>query len=507
MELSHFRASCFLASLAGLFFLFGLDINSLGIGLSNAIFNASLHSNLDIFIIAAVTLLVIIGKAADHIGYRRVFAWGCWLFSISALYQNFYQYPHGLFFLAHFLQCLGASAIFLTAYIMIFHNLPAIKRGKAIGLITSLFFAGETIASLISPWLVNHHANDLLYCANALVGFIALFYFYCFIPVKQKNHFPQLTFKIHYITTPVLVCALIFLISALSKAQALGFDSPVFVALFSSGMILLFIFIGLEKNSAKTSDDYQLIHNKKFISLVAIRTIGQYIFFTTILLVVDIFKNVETHSSLQNHLLLAVLATVALSAFFTGRLFSDFAPESIVLWSSCALTCALLILWLFTRHNNMNSLIFPALFLCSAAFGSLSSSTSFAVLKCVTPRQQGAALGLFFTLAFAGSIIGISLSILELLHNSANYLPILLANPGFNFNATEAALLQNLAAGYPSNMPLDQIFGQNTQLAQQIAEHIFLHGMQIIIVICLLLGLFAAILGAVHHKPVNAKIN
>lgn len=122
---------------------------------------------IEIYLITSLVFLLPMGRAADRWGKVRVFELGNFLFMLFSFLPVLYD-SFALLLLARGLQGLGSSMIFATSTSILADAYPGKNRGKAMGWMVSVVYAGLSFGPVIGGFM-----NDGL-------GWRSLFFFMAF---------------------------------------------------------------------------------------------------------------------------------------------------------------------------------------------------------------------------------------------------------------------------------------------------------------------------------------
>lgn len=248
--------------------------------------------------------------------------------------------------LARVVQGAAAGIVQPLAMIMLFKVFPPDKRGAAMG----IYGVGVVLAPALGPWIggVLMDAFDwrfVFYLGLPFAG-IAIVLSNVFLPSREeKGPIPAFDF----VGVAILSVFLAVLLSTLSNAQRMGWDSNIILAGFTVSIASAIAFISWELHTDKPMLDMRLFSNFAFSSASVVSFImGAGLFGSTYLLPLFV-QQIQGMTPTQAGLLLMPSGFVMLLVFpIAGRL-SDKVPAAIMIgigmavfaWSS----------WLMTNSN------------------------------------------------------------------------------------------------------------------------------------------------------------
>ncbi|WP_185803946.1 DHA2 family efflux MFS transporter permease subunit [Pontivivens nitratireducens] len=220
--------------------------------------------------------------------------------------------------LARVVQGAAAGVVQPLAMIMLFKVFPPDKRGAAMG----IYGVGVVLAPALGPWIggVLMDAFDwrfVFYLCLPFAG-LAILLSNIFLPTREESG-PMPPFD--FIGVSILSIFLAVLLSTLTNAQRLGWDSNVILSGFTISVVSAISFIAWEMYTAKPMLDMRLFKNFAFSSASVIAFImGAGLFGSTYLLPVFV-QQIQGMTPTQAGLLLMPSGFAMLLVFpIAGRL-------------------------------------------------------------------------------------------------------------------------------------------------------------------------------------------
>ena len=247
--------------------------------------------------------------------------------------------------LARVVQGAAAGVVQPLAMIMLFKVFPPDKRGAAMG----VYGVGVVLAPALGPWIggVLMDAFDwrfVFYLGLPFAG-LAILLSNLFLPTREESG-PIPGFD--FVGVAILSVFLAVLLSTLSNAQRLGWDSNIILSGFTVSVASAIAFVVWELHTAKPMLDMRLFANFAFSSASVVAFImGAGLFGSTYLLPVFV-QQIQGMTPTQAGLLLMPSGFAMLLVFpIAGRL-SDKVPAPIMIgigmlvfaWSSWLMTGA-----------------------------------------------------------------------------------------------------------------------------------------------------------------------
>lgn len=152
-------------------------------------------------------------------------------------------------------------------------NFPAAQRGRAFGLVSTMTYLGLTVGPSLGGWLTGMFGWRTIFYINVPVGALALALGLVFIPKDLPAEVAQ---RFDVPGAVVFLMGLTALLLGLNKGAEWGWASPAVLGLLASALVLLAVFIQIERRSAAPMLDLSLFRTPLF-STSAISAVLNYI--------------------------------------------------------------------------------------------------------------------------------------------------------------------------------------------------------------------------------------
>ncbi len=211
------------------------------------------------YMLTIATLMLSIGRLADMVGKKKLYASGLAIFTIGS---GLCGIAPGVYWLIGFrvFQAIGAAMIMALGMAIVTEAFPDRERGKAIGII-GLFVSigvitGPTIGGIILQSLTWHW----LFFVNLPIGVIGLVLVILFVPARKPVGQQRFDFG----GAAALFVSLISFLLSLSFIQLHGMEDPFIYIFLASGVIAVIFFIRIEKRTADPMIDLTMFQSKLF---------------------------------------------------------------------------------------------------------------------------------------------------------------------------------------------------------------------------------------------------
>lgn len=352
------------------------------------------------YFLTTAALVIVIGKLADVFGYRRTFSISLFVYALANLL--FAQSDTYLSMLVcRIIQGAAAAALGPIGLAILFDTFPHRERGRAIGISAGISSVFLSLGPLIGGVLVEFaswRTIFLVYLPFAVIGVIL-----SQMAVQESARRKEKVDLLSLFLSIGFICAIIV---PLMQAKVWGVTSYLFGGSLSIGVIFLILLVLRNSKSHIAFIDFSLFKDRHFLfgSIVAFLSwmiMVNPIFWSLFLQKGLFYSPVETAS----YIVLSTLP-VLLTAPASGLIADRKGYQQPIYLGFCFVLLFVFLLMCFC--------IFHSIFYLVIAFVNFGIGTSLvitpvgnATLSKIHPSKRGLASGIYTTMRFLGSSIGI----------------------------------------------------------------------------------------------------
>lgn len=304
-----------------------------------------------------------------------------------------------------FFRCIMGLSIgfsYMAVLLMVLEAFPENKKGLAMGMIFGSMGLGMLAGPSVSTWITEGGLWQHLYLANIPCALLLLIGFYLFTP-KQK------LLKISLNLPGIILCSLATLLLFISSNNlSQGMLQWYNWLLLALGLLCILTIIHWERKQKVPLVPLDVFKVKSFLSGVYLRLVGQIYFIIALTAIPLYLYNILNLPMLSiGYAMTIMTATIAIGSPLFGRLLDRIGASKVNLLSLIlCLIFSLIFLLLNDQHLN-HSLFILLLILAGLLTAANFTATSLSPLRDVAPQQKNQTLGLVFTFAMFGDVIGL----------------------------------------------------------------------------------------------------
>ncbi len=358
------------------------------------------------YLLVSVSLVFIFGKIGDYYGRKKVYTLGFAVFTVGLILCTFAQTIVQLI-LARVVQAVGAAMTMALGTAIVTAVFPPQERGKALGISGATVSAGFLSGPVLGGVLVDLFDWQAIFYVTIPVALIGMVM--AIICLKEQK-VSEGKFKFDWWGAVTLSAGLAFLLLFFNLGGKTSFSEPEVVAFGTAAIILLAVFIIVERKAAQPILDLKLFRNRLF----AAGNISLLIMFlalsaNTLLMPFYLIDGLEYDASEAGLL----FASVSVSALVVGPI-SGWLSDKIGYRLLCTAGITLMavgIFWLSRLGINANMTdILPRLVLIGVGSGLFSSPNNSSIMGSVPWDKLSTGSALIATVRQVGMSSGIAIA-------------------------------------------------------------------------------------------------
>jgi len=289
---------------------------------------------------------------------------------------------------------------------IITQSFPLRERGYALGYIGSFVSIGAIAGPGIGGMILGHFHWSYIFWINIPIGLVALLLGYLNLPKKETTNPTKFDTKgfIAYFVTLLLFFSAIFI------GQSVGFTNPYIIVTFIVAIVMLLLFLHLEKTVESPMIELRIFSNHNFtLGLVAGFLIFVTNFFFNVISPFYLENALGIAASTAGYILMAFPLVQVVVAPISGKLSAKVNPIVLTIVGLIVIEIAQLG---YLAFNLETSIWFILIFIGLNGLGNglFQAPNNTMIMSSVQPHDLGIAGGLNALSRNLGMIIGVSVS-------------------------------------------------------------------------------------------------
>lgn len=359
------------------------------------------------YLLTITSLLPVFGRLADMIGRKKVFGYGFLVFILGSAFCGLAQ---NIWFLVatRVLQAIGAAMLMSNSPAIITSIFPPKERGKALGLTGTVVALGSLTGPALGGILISLAGWRSIFYINVPIGLIGFAAVLLILPIdvpsKEKEQFD-------YLGALSFTFGMIFVLLGITNGEDWGWSSLPILSSLVIGIVLLFLFVVIERRVTHPMINLSLFRNRPFLIGNLSGGLSFIAMFANNMILPFYLQGVLNYDPAQTGMLLMVFPiTMAIAAPISGNASDKFGP--VILTTSGLLITAIGLFYFSTLSASASFYhILPGSILTGLGAGLFQSPNNSSVMSSVPPQKLGIAGGINSLVRNLGMVIGIAWSV------------------------------------------------------------------------------------------------
>ncbi len=361
---------------------------------------------IDGYTMAAAALMAFGGRSGDLYGHKRVFQFALLLFTIASALVGLSH--NGItIVLSRIFQGGCIAFTFPLATIIARQIFPLEKQGFVIGLLISIAGISQAIGPTFGSLVIHFASWRWIFLLNIPFALTAFYLVNRYLPHLPKN---QNKANSNVLSLSLLIVGVFSLITALNEVVHIGATSWIFLSLLGLSGLSFIGFGYREWHSQNPLLDLRLLINRVFGSMIIVRAIISYVYFSWLFLLSLLLQRFLGYSAVRSGLMMCFLTLItAIFAVPTGKLIDRKGTKKLMVIGFVIMLIALIWFIMMMQHPTMGNLIIGFI-LGGFSITLLIPTSATASIKSVAMKRAGAAMGVLLTCSFLGGALGVAVS-------------------------------------------------------------------------------------------------
>ena len=356
-----------------------------------------------IYVLFNLSGISLMAKLSDRFGRRRIYVISILIFAVGSIIVAFAG-NYTFLLVGRAIQGFGSSGIFPVASAVIGDIYPPEKRGRALGLIGSVFGIAFMVGPITAGLMLKYLSWNYLFLINLPIASFVIWRSLKILPTRKNRALNAIDWKGIILLSSFLFFFAISLYAITPEKIIQSLLSLHFIGLFLFSVLLLILLVLSEKNVQDPVVMLSFFKSRQLIVVLIIAS-GAGIFQASFVfmpgLAVSAFGVVPSKASFM---LIPSVIAIAIGAPLWGRLLDKFGSRAVIV-IGLSFTCLGLLLISKISHEVNNFYVAGALF----GFGLsalVGSSLRYIALNEVSGDERATSQGMIAIFISTGQIMG-----------------------------------------------------------------------------------------------------
>ncbi len=395
-----------------LLFLIGVFMGSLDTGIIGPVlpsientFHLTSRESSWIFTLFVITFMIgspVMAKFSDFYGRKKIFILDVVLFGVGSCLIAFSPNIESIF-LGRIIQGLGCGGLFPVAGAFVGDAFPLKERGKALGILGSVFGISAIGGPLVGAALIPFGWNWCFTINIPISIFLIIFAWHILPEIEEKRKL-----KIDYLGILLLSLLAVFLSYGLNQIDSSNFTESLlslnvapFLILF---IILIPIFFKVEKRADESIVAIHMLKNREIL-ISCIETLCYGIIYSSAIFIPSlVIISMGLSEQLASLMLIPILGANAIAAPLLGKILDSTGSRKIMTIGTLILTIGLIAIAVYP--NNLMLFIIAGCLIGVGMVTIIGAPLRYIVLCEAKPTERGAGQAIVNMLSSAGQLIG-----------------------------------------------------------------------------------------------------
>jgi EmrB/QacA subfamily drug resistance transporter len=359
-----------------------------------------------VYLLVLSGLLLSFGRLGDLRGHRTVYVWGFVIFVLGSAMCGLSWSPLALVIFRG-IQAIGGAMLASNASAIVTGNIPAEERGRAFGLVAMLTYLGLTVGPSLGGGLTHAFGWRTVFYINVPVGTLATTLSLVFIPKDSPTESNQ---RFDLPGAVIFLAGLATLMLGLNKGADWGWASPTILGLLVGALLLLVVFVLIERRSSAPMLDLTLFRVPLF-STSTVAAVLNYlcVYSITFLMPFYLIQGRGLNPAQAGLILTAQPLIMAITSPISGALSDRFGSRGPGMFGMGVLAGGMFLLSTLSPETEL-WLVALGLAVVGVGTGAFISPNTSALMGAAPRQRQGIASGVLAASRNFGMVLGIGMA-------------------------------------------------------------------------------------------------
>ena len=355
------------------------------------------------YLLTVTTTMLGIGRLADIVGKKSIYMLGFIVFTVGSALCGL---ALSVYWLIAFrvVQALGAAMVMALGAAILTEAFPPEERGRAMGIIGAIVSVGIVVGPALGGVIIGALSWRWIFYVNLPIGILGTM-----LAARNVPDFkPAGKQRFDFAGALTLCLSLLSLLLGLTFGQQQGFFTPVVGLMIGLWLMLLIIFIGIEKKVAQPMVDLKMFGNMLFSINLATGFLSFVGLAGVMILMPFYLENILGFKITHVGLLMGIVPVMlGITAPFAGALSDRVGSRRITVTGLAIMFLGYIAAGTLGGDTSAWGYLIR-MFLLGLGIGSFISPNNSAIMGSASPRQLGVVSGFMAITRTLGQTIGVA---------------------------------------------------------------------------------------------------
>lgn len=356
------------------------------------------------FFLMLTVFMVTMGRLGDIYGRRRVLYIGVVVFALASFLAGTAQDPEFLI-ACRFAQGVAGAIVLTCAVGLVNHHFPEAEQGRALAMFMSVTGFGMAVGPVLGGLFLSTLSWRWAFYVNVpvvILGFALAW--------RSVEETPRLAHEtVDWLGLAFLTPGMAALVTAIMKGNNWGWDAPATLATTATALVLLIVFIKVERRVASPIIDFKLLRHPQFLACCVLAlTLGGFIALGSFMapLYLQTVRNEIPY--VAGLMLLPISSLVVIVPPMIGKLVDRHGPMPFLVAGQIFLAIAALAQFFFEPASPV-WLVLVGLGLFGFGWGLQQATSALAATSAFPPASASLIIGVLYSIWNFGSSVGLAI--------------------------------------------------------------------------------------------------
>jgi len=355
------------------------------------------------YLLTITTSMLSIGRMADIVGKKSIYMLGFIVFTVGSALCGL---ALSIYWLIAFrvVQAVGAAMIMALGAAILTEAFPTEERGKAMGIIGAIVSVGIVVGPALGGVVIGALSWRWIFYVNLPVGVLGTF----MVARNVPNFKPTGQQRFDYWGALTLFLSLLTFLLGLTFGQQQGFLEPVVGLMIGLWLLLLIVFLRIEKNVSQPMIDLKMFGNMRFSINLATGFISFVALAGVMILVPFYLENILGFKITHVGLLMGIVPVMlGITAPFAGALSDRVGSRRITVIGLAIMLVGYLAAGTLNGNTSAGGYLIR-MFVLGLGIGTFISPNNSAIMGSASRRQLGIVSGFMAITRTLGQTVGVA---------------------------------------------------------------------------------------------------